>query len=83
MRNDQADNIENMWYLSLGDRSDKFFKDMQEWWEINCCKDDREWQDLNYWEVANAAMMYLAKVDEWKEAEMAANDMYQQWASER
>ncbi len=83
MRNEQADAFEMMWWLPLGEASDSFFDDMQNWWYLNHCKDDREWQDLTYWEVANVAMMYLAKVAEWKEADAASQDLYQYWASER
>jgi hypothetical protein len=83
MRNDQADNLEMMWYLPLGDKSDQFFSDMQEWWYLNMCGDDREWQDLTYWEVANVAMIYLAKVAEWKASAATEKDMYNEWAEQR
>lgn len=83
MRNDQADALENMWWLPLSDKTDRFFADMQVWWDTNMNKSDREWQDLSYWEVANVAMMYLARVEEQKEAEMAEKDLYRYWAEER
>jgi hypothetical protein len=83
MRNDQADAFEMMWWLPLSEQSDSFFDDMQKWWYLNHCKDDREWQDLSYWEVANVAMMYLAKKDEWRAAQLTEDDMYAEWAGSR
>lgn len=83
MRNDQQETLDSLWWLSLNDASDEFYAEMQEWWELNYNKSDREWQDLSYWEVANVAMMFLAVKDEWKAAELTEKDMYAEWVGSR
>lgn len=75
MRNEQADALENMWWLSLGETSDRFYDGMQRWWELKVNKSDREWQDLSYWEVANAAMQYMAYVQDCREEEVYREDI--------
>jgi hypothetical protein len=83
MRNEQAGVLENMWWLSLGEASDRFYDDMQEWWELKANRSEREWQDLTYWEVANAAMGYLEYLHDRCRDAQEERDMYLAWASER
>lgn len=79
MRNEQAGQIEHMWWLRndsmMPEDSDRFYDGMQEWWELKVNKSDREWQDLGYWEVANAAMEYLVYLRDCREEEVYREDI--------
>ncbi len=84
MRNDQEDNLLDLCLteVEMGMVSDYFFAEVEKHWNEHN-KLEKEWQDLSYWEVAQAVMDYMRDRQEKRLAELAEQDLYDYWVSER
>lgn len=84
MRNDQEDNLLNLCLTEseMGMVSDYFFAEVEKHWNSTNTL-EKEWQDLGYWEVAQAVMNYMKCKQERLASEAADRDLYEYWASER